>query len=42
MRRRRWAAAAMLVAAIAVGAGANAIDANFIATGWHTVSVDVE
>ncbi|USQ80358.1 DUF4352 domain-containing protein [Ornithinimicrobium faecis] len=37
MRRRTWAAAAMLVAAIAVGAGANAIDANFIATGWHTV-----
>lgn len=37
MRRRRWAAAAMLAAAIAVGAGANAIDANFIATGWHTV-----
>lgn len=37
MRRRTWAAAAMLVATVAVGAGANAIDANFIATGWHTV-----
>ena len=37
MRRSRWAAAAMLVAAIAVGGGANAIDSNFLATGWHSV-----
>lgn len=37
MRRTRWVAAAMLVAAIAVGGGANAIDDNFLATGWVTV-----
>lgn len=34
--RSRWAAAGMLVAAIAMGGAANAIDSNFIATGWHT------
>lgn len=42
MSRRRWAAAAMLVAALAVGAGANAIDSNLIATGWHTVQHGAE
>ncbi|MCK0112093.1 hypothetical protein MWU75_08090 [Ornithinimicrobium sp. F0845] len=37
VRRGRWAAAAMLAAAVAAGAAANAIDANFLASGWHTV-----
>ena len=37
MRRRRWAVAAMLTLAIAAGGAANAIEANLIATGWHSV-----
>lgn len=35
--RRRWAVAGMAALALAVGAGANAIDSHYLATGWHTV-----
>lgn len=37
MRRRTGALAGMLAVALAAGAAANAIDDNFLATGWHTV-----
>lgn len=37
MRRARWAVAGMVALALAAGAGANAIDAHYLATGWHTV-----
>ncbi|WP_109472480.1 hypothetical protein [Ornithinimicrobium cavernae] len=34
---RRWAVAAMLAAAVAAGAAANAVDSNYLASGWHSV-----
>lgn len=37
MRSRRWGVVAMLVLALGVGAGANAIDSHYLASGWHTV-----
>ncbi|QDO87321.1 DUF4352 domain-containing protein [Ornithinimicrobium ciconiae] len=40
--RRRWAVAGMLAAAVAVGGAANAIDNNFLATGWHSVQRGAE
>lgn len=36
MSRHRWAAAGLLVTAVAVGGVANAVEANYLATGWHT------
>lgn len=37
MRAGRWAVAGMVAVAVAVGAGANAVDDNFLASGWHTM-----
>lgn len=38
MRSRRWPVIAMIVLALAIGAGANAIEQQHLASGWHTVA----
>lgn len=37
MRRGRWAVAAMVAVAVAVGGAGNAIEDAYLASGWHTV-----
>lgn len=38
MRSRRWPVVAMIGLALAIGAGANAVEQNHLASGWHTVA----
>lgn len=42
MSRLRWAAAGLLVTAAAVGGLANAVEANYLDTGWHTTARGAE